>query len=406
MKAFKSYDVCIIGAGIVGLTTACLLLSRGFSVAIVEASPLEKESALGALDSRVSAINAVSWELLQEIITTEELSSDHYCALERIVAWDSHGGAEISFDAGEVNRSHLGVIIENRILVHALLSRVKTFSQAQLFLGERPSQLIVENDGARVVLESVEVDCRCVIGADGVFSWTRQMVQAKTLDRPYKHHAIIGVVEAEVDHQHTAYQNFLPTGPIGLLPLHHKRHYGFVWSLKSDLVSDMLNRSEADLSDEVSQALDWRLGDLKLKTPLKSIPLAMRHAEQYAYFRVALVGDAAHSMHPLAGQGVNLGLMDAVCLANTMIEAGDRDRDIGLLSVLRRYERRRKLDNQVMMGLMRMFLEVFSNENPTWSLVRQYGLSLSQNTPWMKRLFIRYAMGHRGETSSQTLRAL
>ena len=403
MKTFNSCDVCIIGAGIVGLTTACMLLKQGFSVAIVDASELEKESDLGELDPRVSAINAASWEVLQELLTSEQLSSNHYCTLERIVAWDSHGGAEISFDAAEVNQSQLGLVVENQILVQALLSSVKKFSQAKLFLGERPHQLCIEADGARVMLESEEIDCQCVVGADGVFSWTRQMVQAKTLERSYGHHAIIGVVEAEADHQHTAYQNFLPTGPIGLLPLHHKRHHGFVWSLKSDLVSDMLNRPEAELSDEISQALDWRLGDLKLKTSLKSIPLTMRHAEHYAYFRVALVGDAAHSMHPLAGQGVNLGLMDAVSLANAMIDARESHRDIGLLSVLRRYERRRRLDNQVMMGLMRMFLEVFSNENAAWSFVRQYGLSLSQNTPWMKRRFIRYAMGYRGEASLRKL---
>ena len=242
------------------------------------------------------------------------------------------------------------------------------------------------NNTVTLTLNSGEIlTADLLIGADGGRSWVRQQFNFPLLERAYQHDAIVAVIACEKPHWGCALQPFLPTGPLGVLPLANPHQVAIVWSADLARAEALVQLPEVDFNRELTNALQSRLGSMKLLSARQKIPLIMRHAKQYVMENVALVGDAAHTIHPLAGQGVNLGFQDALALTDEIIQAAAKKQPVGGLKSLRRYERRRKTDNTVMLMIMRLFKEVFAEDSIPIVTLRSQGLTQVNKLNWLKR---------------------
>ena len=388
----------IIGGGMVGLSLAAALSTMHITATVVESQEpcLAWEST--DYDARVSALNLASYRFLSYINVWSDLREACVAPLERMLVWDSLGGGEITFDAAEVNEEVLGYIVENREIVRALWQRLKNDTNVNLLFPYTAEKVIVDDQGVHLSLnhgKTIRGDV--VIGADGAHSWLRDQMPADMQEKPYQHHAVVAVIKTEKPHEGAALQPFLKTGPLGVLPLADPYRVGIVWSTNPAHSEKLLAMNVDDFNQELTNALDVRLGRMQCLSERKAIPLTMRHARHYISERMALVGDAAHTVHPLAGQGVNLGFMDAACLAQTLGDARVKAQDIGSQRVLRRYERWRKGDNTLMLLAMRGFKECFGDHSPLLVTARSFGLNLTNRLFFLKKYFMQIAMNNQDD---------
>lgn len=383
----------IIGGGMVGLLLAALLADGKINVVVIEAKKPLLHRDKKSLDSRVSAINSASQRLLKIIGIWKEIDLKAYSHLMKLKVWDGLGGAEIIFDSADVGSPSLGAIVENREIVRALWQRLKNDPYVRLVCPAKPLHLLQSDDYIELELNNKQkIQTVCVVGADGSHSWLREKMKIELSERPYKQSAIVAVIRTENDHQQTGWQVFLRESVIALLPLADSHTCAIVWSSMTE-ETDKLMSDERTFKVELNNAFKLRLGEVRCLNSPKSIPLIMRHAKQYVKPRMVLVGDAAHTIHPLAGQGVNLGFMDAACLAQCIIDAHREQRDVGSLRVLRRYERWRKGDNTMMSAAMRLFKECFSAQFPFIVQARNMGLTIVHHFNFLKNCWMKIAMG-------------
>jgi 2-octaprenylphenol hydroxylase len=385
--------VTIIGGGMVGLLFAMLLRQAKIPVVVIETqSPrLDWEP---DLEARVSAINVVSQRLLKKINVWHLLRPTTFSSLQKLTVWDSMGGAEINFDSAAVGARALGAIVENREIIRVLWQQLKNDDQITLITKTTPTELCYNEQHVEIVLDDgKKVQSQLVVGADGGKSWVRQQMQGETIERSYEQSAIIAVVQTEQSHHHTGWQAFLPEGVLALLPLANLHHCAIVWSVPTQHAQQLITYDQTQFDRELNDAFGLRLGEIKCLNQPQAIPLIMRHVKHYVQSRVALIGDAAHTIHPLAGQGVNLGFMDAACLAQCIIDAQQQQRDIGSLRVLRRYERWRKGDNTLMLIAMRGFKELFNTASPLIVQARNMGLHFTDKFDIIKNYVMQVAMG-------------
>lgn len=384
----------IIGGGVVGLLLAALLADEKISVVVIEAKkPLlhwDKKS----LDSRVSAINSASQRLLKIIGIWKEIDLKAYSPLMKLRVWDGLGGAEIIFDSADVGSPSLGAIVENREIVRALWQRLNNDPYVRLVCPEKPLHLLQSDDFIELELNNKQkIKTFCVVGADGSHSWLREKMKIELSERSYKQSAIVAVIRTENDHQKTGWQVFLRESIIALLPLADSHTCAIVWSSIAEETDKLMMADERTFKVELNNAFKFRLGEIRCLNSPKLIPLVMHHAKKYVKPRMVLVGDAAHTIHPLAGQGVNLGFMDAACLAQCIIDAQREQRDVGSLRVLRRYERWRKGDNTTMSVAMRLLKECFSAQFPFIVQARNMGLAIAHRFNFLKNFCMKIAMG-------------
>ncbi len=390
--------IVIIGAGMVGLVLATALAKAKFPITLIETHPPVWREQENLYDPRVSAINPVSQQILQNLEIWELLPVKAYAPLRALRVWDHLGGGEIFFDSAEIGEPQLGFIVENQALIKIMWENLQNFSHVTILSPSQPLAIVHSPAGIEVILENHSpVWAELVIGADGSHSWVREQMAIKIQERSYEQQAIIAVAHSVLSHQNTGWQSFLPTGPLGVLPLADEQTTAIVWSNSLLEAQRLMSLSSSDFNAELSAALNNRLGMMNALTSLKQIPLVMRHAQEYVQARLALIGDAAHTIHPLAGQGVNLGMMDAAVLAQVIIEAKQKNQDIGGLRVLRRYQRWRKGDNTLMLAAMRGFKELFAGNNRCLVECRSQGLNLTDKIPLIKNRIMHYAMGRQGE---------
>lgn len=387
--------VIVIGGGIVGLVLAAGLAKAQIPVTVVENKLPELQWQPQQFDARVSAINLVSQQILVNLNIWRQLATESVTPLRALQVWDHLGGGEIQFECAEIGKSELGFIIENRALIKALWEHLAACPSVTILCPSRPDKIIYPaGGGVQLILEDQTIlPAELIVGADGSHSWVREQMGVKTQERSYEQQALITVVHSVRSHQNTGWQSFLPTGPLGVLPLADNQTSAIVWSNTLAQAQRLMLLSPQDFNQELTQALGSRLGMMTALAPIKQIPLIMRHAEQYVQPYFALIGDAAHTIHPLAGQGVNLGLLDAAVLAQVIAEAHHNRRALGALTVLRRYQRWRKADNTTMLAAMRGFKELFGSSNPWLTQLRSQGLSLTNQLPVIKNLIMRYAVG-------------
>ena len=400
----QSFDLAIIGGGMVGLALACALADSDLNVAIIEGrtpnlTPNDQH------DIRVSALSQASKNLLTRLDVWSSIAAGRCQPYQAMDVWDSDSFGKISFDAAELRSDSLGTIVENSAIQAALWQRAQQISNITIFDPYHCKSIAFGDKEAWLTLQSTDPDnqeqpsltAKLVVGADGANSWLRNKADIPLTSWDYGHHALVATIETDLNHEQTARQVFLPEGPLAFLPLagnHGEKNLSsIVWSLSPELAQELSQCDEIEFNRRLTTAFDNRLGYCQLKSARGVFPLKMRYARSFAKQRIALIGDAAHTIHPLAGLGVNLGFLDAAALAQTVLANHQQGKDLGELANLRSYERWRKADAMQMIATMEGLKRLFAGNNPVKKLARDIGLVAVDNIGPIKQVFIRHAMG-------------
>lgn len=385
--------MAIVGGGIVGMTTA-LLLSQHTSlrIALLEQKPLLFHWKKEKYGDRTSAISLASCKIFQQLSCFESMMEKRISPYLNMHVWDGQG--EIYFDAKSVREKCLGYIVEDQVMQVTLLEKLKTSAVDILAPCQLHSIHKNENHLELVYDENQVLQTKLLVGADGANSWVRENLQIPFKVVDYDQTAIILHLKTELPHEKTARQRFLKDGPLAFLPLDDPHDCSIVWSVKNSCVNDLLNLSEEIFAEKLGEAFEFRLGKITaLLSARKSFPLRMRHVSHYVEPHVALVGDAAHTIHPLAGQGVNLGLLDAVTLVDVVKQAHQKNREFFSFATLRKYERARKSETTVMMTMVNTLNQLFSNDVRWLRECRGKGLNMTNHLPFVKNFLVNYALG-------------
>ncbi|MCB1841643.1 MAG: UbiH/UbiF/VisC/COQ6 family ubiquinone biosynthesis hydroxylase [Halioglobus sp.] len=403
MADAKHYDVVIIGAGIAGSALALGLSGLGLSIAVVEAQTpgppsLPEERDVQYFDSRVSALTPRSRDFLHQLGAWEAIAGYRECAYRHMTVWDADGTGRVEFDCRDVDAPVLGHIVENRAIVASLLDRIGAAPDIQLFTGaglqacQRDDQQVLQ----LTLANGTRLEADLLVAADGALSAVRDFMGFRTPEWDYGHRAIVATVEVSASHEHTAWQRFLPTGPLALLPLPGtaERHFcSIVWSIEESRADALLALDDTAFAGRLARASEYRLGEILQVSPRAGFPLRQRHAVDYVQSGVALVADAAHTIHPLAGQGINLGLADVAVLCEEITRGVAQGVNPGELRLLRRYQRRRKGDNLLMMTAMDGFKHLFAQRSPAVRWLRNAGMRRVDALAPLKQQIMRHAMG-------------
>jgi 2-octaprenylphenol hydroxylase len=392
----KEYDVIIVGGGLVGAALACALAGQRLRIAMVEAeTPAPPDD--NEFDLRVSAVTRATQCMLENIGAWQAIGASRRYPFRDMHVWDASGSGVIHFDSADIGEATLGHIIENRIMLQAMLMQLDRTHDVERFVPAKPQALEIRDDGVTLRLDTGdELQARLLIGADGARSWVREQCGIHVTATDYQQRGVVATIKTEKGHFDTAWQRFLPTGPLAILPL-AGAYSSIVWTTTPEHAEHLLNAGDTDFRRELTEAFENRLGAVVSASPRAAFPLHAQHADQYVQPRVALIGDAAHTIHPLAGQGVNLGFADAAALAEVVMDAAQKRRDIGGIGVLRRYERWRKGDNLAMLQIMTGFQRLFGSRATSLRQVRNFGLNLVDRLGPVKNLIIRRAMGLAGD---------
>lgn len=392
------YDLIISGGGMVGAMLACALGQTDLNIALLEGTPLAQIQPNAEPDYRVSAINRASQRIFAAVGAWENMVAWRVSPFRVMRVWDAAGSGQIHFDSADLGEPLLGWIIENRVIQTALLERAQQLPAVTLLCPAalESAEPLAENGWRALLTDGRALTTRLLVGADGAQSKVRQLAGIDTRGWDYDQQAVVANVRPAESHQETAWQRFLPTGPLAFLPLADGR-CSIVWSTAPETADELLALDEVDFARRLADAFDRRLGEIVEVGRRGAFPLRLQHAHAYVKPGLALIGDAAHVVHPLAGQGVNLGLLDAATLAEVILDALATGHDFSAIKTLRRYERWRKGDNLLMLGVMDGFKRLFGNSLPPVQLLRNIGLNLTDAAGSLKNMIARRAMGLDGD---------
>ncbi len=386
----------------VGATLACGLAcglaeeARQLKIAVIDAFEPKLEWDKGSYDMRVSAITRASQNLFKKVGAWDKIVEQRLSPYTDMFVWDAGspaGSGELHFDSADMGETDLGHIIENRVIVKALHQRIQEIPQISLHCPARLASIAFKDEEVVLQLEDqTQLSANLVVGADGSRSWIRQQADIAVKGWDFDQAALVTTVKTEKYHQDTAWQRFLATGPLAFLPL-TEGYSSIVWSTSPDEAKRLTQISEADFAVELEQAFESKLGKIESVAGRAVFPLRLFETMHYVKPRLALVGDAAHTIHPLAGQGVNLGLGDVASLITVVVDALHDKKDIGELKVLRRYERWRRAENRSMLVAMDGLKRLFGSELSVVKNLRDFGLNLTNKLTPVKNLIMQQAMG-------------
>ena len=394
-------DLVIVGAGLVGAALACAVAQKipALRIAVIEAGGEPPVYHGENFDPRVVALTHASQQLLTEVGCWDAIAAARACPYREMKVWDGEGTAAIEFDAADVRQKHLGHIVENSVIVHALRERMAQYPQIRLLQPLSVTEWFPEDgrNPARVGLsDGTQLTASLVIAADGAQSRVRGLAYFATREWDYGQQAIVTTVRTEKPHEFTAWQRFMHTGPLAFLPLQHAgdTHWcSIVWSAENNLADELMGLSDREFCARLTSAFEARLGVVESCAERIAITLRQRHATSYIQPGIALVGDAAHNIHPLAGQGVNLGLLDVAALVKEIQRAHSRSIPLNDFSILRRYQRQRLAGNLGMMSAMEGFNYLFGNRSLAIGWLRNTGMRELNSMTAIKKIIINAALG-------------
>ncbi len=391
MSQPQRFDILVVGGGMIGAATALGLANQGWQVGLVDGQPRAQALApmaaaekVSDFEPRVSALSLSSQALLETLGVWPSIAANRHCAYQTMAVWDGDGTGRIQFEAAELHARSLGTIVENRSVVRALCEAVRA-SDVHWFDGASVTALRSEPGLRRVELEDGRIlEASLVVASDGAQSRLRQWAGLATREWDYDQQAIVCTVRTTQSHRYTAWQRFSPTGPLAFLPLLNEQkddHFcSIVWSQDTVEANRLMALDDAQFTEVLAQAIERELGAVEQVSKRIAVPLRQRHAKSYVATDLVLVGDAAHTIHPLAGQGANLGFSDA----RVLLEELGRARSSGLAPndpvMLARYQRRRKGENLSMMAAMEGFKHLFASDELPVRWLRNTGMK------WLDRL--------------------
>lgn len=398
-----SHDVVIVGAAMAGASLACALAGSGLRIALLDRAMPDSAVSLeaGRFESRVSALTPASVSWFRQLDVWQDISGQRVSPYRAMQVWEADGTASISFDAAEIRADVLGYIVENRVIQAALHRRLDSCPDVERL--ETAGLRSVQRGGDSVFLrleDGRSLRTRLLVGADGARSTVRRLASFRTREWDYGHHAIVNTVKVERPHQQTAWQRFSDEGVLAFLPLRDaaggadaERYCSIVWSLLPERAEEYLAMDRSAFSARLGHALEHRLGAVESVGERSGFPLHQCHATAYVQDRIALIGDAAHSIHPLAGQGANLGLLDARALAGVITGEMARGMPWDEPAVLRRYQRQRMGHNLAMAGLMEGFRRLYADQPLPLRWLRNTGMQAVDRLGPLKRRIMQEATG-------------
>lgn len=399
----KKFDLLIVGAGMVGLTLA-LALRKNTALTIAIADTLPLSELTDEPEVRVSAINVASKTIFEHIDVWSDIESERLQSYQHMHIWDKAGVGKLDFSTSDLSgfpkNEHLGWIIENKVIRNALWNKAQQDEGIHFFTD---SKLASVATGESEVFASFEpnsntsqmpIIAKLVVGADGANSWLRKQMDMPLISRDYDHHAIVATVKCQQGHGNTAWQTFLSTGPLAFLPLYpqSKDTCSIVYSTPPEDAQRLLALSAEDFAKELTAASDGKLGTIELISERFTYPLTMRLAQDFVKDRMVLIGDAAHTIHPLAGQGVNLGLLDAASLVDSLSSLS-AEQDLADAKTLKAFSRYRKTEATEMIAAMEAIKQAFAVQLDGFKLLRGLGMSLLDNIKPVKKIMIEQALG-------------
>ena len=386
------FDIVIIGGGLVGAVLALALKDSGLKIALVESRSTLPIPVDNSWDSRIYAISPGSAVLLKKLGVWQRLANARVTPVYEMQVFGDDGAAHLDFSAYDTGLTELAFIAENRQLQSAVWDSLKQReNDLTIFCPAQCVSIVWNESQADLQLaDGSLLEAALIVGADGLNSWVRKQAEVESSQHSYKQIGVVANFNTELSHRNIAHQWFRRDGVLALLPLPNKM-VSMVWSTSEEQARLLIGLPETELCHQVSEAAYGALGELQLVTPPAAFPLNFVHVKKLVQPRLALIGDAAHGIHPLAGQGVNLGLRDARTLAATLI-ARTSQTDCGDYRLLRRYERARKEDILAMELATDSLQKLFNNANPTLARLRNLGLGITNQLPLVKNRLIQHAL--------------
>ena len=394
-------DLLIVGAGMVGSALALALKDSGLNILVVDSGPLSVKpfDASAPFEPRVSALSAASQRILERLNVWEGIVARRVSPYGDMHVWDGSGTGKVHFSASSVHAQVLGHIVENRVVQDALIERLQD-SDIGLLANARLEQIRHSGDDWLLTLsDGRTLRTPLVVAADGANSTVRRMTGMATREWDYMHHAIVTSVRTAESHRRTAWQRFTDQGPLAFLPLERDGEHwcSIVWSVTPEESERLMTLEDEAFCRALETAFEGCLGHVISVDPRLCVPLRQRHAKRYVMDGLALIGDAAHTIHPLAGQGVNLGFLDAAVLADVLRNATERGERLADQKVLSRFERRRMPHNLALMAAMEGFERLFQADALPVRWLRNAGLKTVDQSAEVKAMFVRQALGLTGD---------
>lgn len=390
----QRFDVIILGGGLVGLTLGIALSRHGVQTAVIDPANADAAIAPG-FDGRISAIASATWNMLSTIGVGEKLAGKG-CPIERIWVSDGLKPGALDFVTPDGDGA-MGTMFENRDIRIALRDAAAEADGLTLFQPERAASVERDADGVRITLgNGQQITGALLVGAEGRYSPTRDAAGMRVARWSYPHVGMVTAIEHDVPHANTAYEIFYPGGPFALLPMQPGNRSAIVWTVPAKQAPAMLKLSERAWLAEAQKRMGGFLGDIRIISPRSSYPLGFHHAATITDTRLALVGDAAHGIHPIAGQGLNLGLRDVAALTQVLVEGMRLGLDPGDAQLLARYQKWRSLDSLSVAVATDVLVRLFDLQGRVPSAIRRFGLGAVQRMTPLKNRFMTEARGESG----------
>jgi 2-octaprenyl-6-methoxyphenol hydroxylase len=394
MSDIKNYDVVINGGGMVGMSLAIALARNRLRVVLIEKTLLS-EQLEPMFDGRVSAIALGSKNILQGIGAWAAMAPQAQPIFDIRVS-DGDAPFFLHYDHHEIGEAPFGYIVENRYIRHALHEAARALPDITLMDNSSLENFEIDDTGTTLSVNGQKIRCRLLVGADGKHSSLRKKSGIGAVEWTYAQTAIVCTIAHELPHHGLAQERFLPIGPFAVLPMTGNRS-SLVWVEPNDRVGIYLDLPEEEFVQEITERVGNYLGKIRADGPRFSYPLSLMHAKTYVGKRLALIGDAAHAVHPLAGQGVNLGFRDVAVLSELIADRMALGQDIGSDEMLSHYQRWRRFDNVTMLTVTDTLNRLFSNDFIPVKLARGLGLWVVGHLPPLKRFFMKQAVGLAGD---------